>query len=324
MPSDETARGSPIPQEAREFLDARLGRSRWSVSLMRGDASSRLYARVSTDSGRTLILTYYPDELRGQLPVYLQTHALLDGRDTVPGIEAQCECAVLQADVGDTTLTSILHDDPERARPLYRDALDRLIEIQSCGEGAQLPNPPFDAAKFASELDMMLDYYLRRLAGADASAIERARVLFEELASSLSRHPYRLCHRDYHGENIHVVDDHLYILDFQDMRLGPDTYDLASLLRDRGVVELLGRQTEEELLAYYARRIEADDAVTDRYWESLLQRTIKTIGTFAKQSVERKRHHYLSYIPPAIRSVHDCLDRLPQYTEMRQFIVHGS
>jgi N-acetylmuramate 1-kinase len=316
MPKDEPPSSSPIPQEAREFLDARLGCARWSVSLMRGDASSRLYARVSTDSGRTLILTYYPDELRGQLPVYLRTHTLLDGRANVPGIEAQCDCAVLQADVGDTTLTAVLHDDPERARGLYRDAVDRLVEIQSCGEGAELPNPPFDAAKFASELEMTREYYLRRLAGAAASRIERAGVLFEELASSLARHPYRLCHRDYHGENIHVVDEHLYILDFQDMRLGPDTYDLASLLRDRGVVEVLGRESEEELLRYYARRIEADDAIADRYWESLLQRTIKTIGTFAKQSVERNRHHYLSYIPPAIRSVHDCLRRLPQYAEL--------
>ena len=34
--------------------------------------------------------------------------------------------------------------------------------------------------------------------------------------------------------------------------MGPDTYDLASLLRDRGVARILGEETELELVDYYA------------------------------------------------------------------------
>jgi len=34
--------------------------------------------------------------------------------------------------------------------------------------------------------------------------------------------------------------------------MGPDTYDLASLLRDRGVARILGDQTELEFVDYYA------------------------------------------------------------------------
>ena len=41
-----------------------------------------------------------------------------------------------------------------------------------------------------------------------------------------------LCHRDYHSRNLMLHDEPLYIIDFQDARMGPDTYDLASLLRD--------------------------------------------------------------------------------------------
>ena len=41
-----------------------------------------------------------------------------------------------------------------------------------------------------------------------------------------------LCHRDYHSRNLMWHDDTLYVIDFQDARMGPDTYDLASLLRD--------------------------------------------------------------------------------------------
>ena len=40
------------------------------------------------------------------------------------------------------------------------------------------------------------------------------------------------CHRDYHSRNLMLHAQNLYIIDFQDARMGPDTYDLASLLRD--------------------------------------------------------------------------------------------
>ena len=41
-----------------------------------------------------------------------------------------------------------------------------------------------------------------------------------------------LCHRDYHSRNLMLHEAQLYIIDFQDARMGPDTYDLVSLLRD--------------------------------------------------------------------------------------------
>ena len=67
----------------------------------------------------------------------------------------------------------------------------------------------------------------------------------EELAAE----PKVLCHRDSHSRNLMLHDEQLYIIDFQDARMGPDTYDLVSLLRDSYVD--LPEQTVEELLAYF-------------------------------------------------------------------------
>ena len=52
------------------------------------------------------------------------------------------------------------------------------------------------------------------------------------LVAELAAEPRVLCHRDYHSRNLMLHDDRLYIIDFQDARMGPDTYDLVSLLRD--------------------------------------------------------------------------------------------
>lgn len=101
------------------------------------------------------------------------------------------------------------------------------------------------------------------------------------------------------------------MIDYQDMRMGPDTYDVASLLRDRGVGRELGQAAEKELVEHYAHSLGVDPVLLrTRYLETLLQRSIKIIGTFAKQSVARGRHHYLAFIPSTLESIQFCLDRL--------------
>lgn len=298
--------------DVRQLLDEQIGRDNWTLEVLRGDASSRQYARARSRSGQqTYVLTCYPDDVRSHLPRFLAAHSVLSGTVRIPALIESCSTGLLQHDVGEVNLTAILREDPERGRQLYRDAVDQLVRLQAA-DGSELPNPPFDARFFVEEMEMTNEYYVRRLMNRpDASNALSA--LFRTLAESLAEHPYVLCHRDFHGENIHIHDDQLWILDFQDLRLGPDTYDLASLLRDRGTVRFLGKEVEEELLRYYARQIDAGPEIRTRYRETLLQRTVKIIGTFARQSVERERHHYLGYIPSALETIADCVAELPAY-----------
>ena len=152
-------------------------------------------------------------------------------------------------------------------------------------------------------------YYVERLMAVQDS--ERLEPFFRKLAENIAQHTYVLCHRDFHGQNLHVVNNTLYLIDYQDLRLGPDTYDLASLLRDRGVARRIGDRTEIEQVDDYARRTNAPAGVHRRYFETLLQRSIKILGTFARQAIVRGRMHYLEFIPPTLESVSRCLEELP-------------
>ena len=58
-----------------------------------------------------------------------------------------------------------------------------------------------------------------------------------------------LCHRDYHSRNLMMHESLLYMIDFQDARMGPDTYDLVSLLRDSYVD--LPEVVVDELIAFF-------------------------------------------------------------------------
>lgn len=305
---------SVVPADAVEFLDAALGRG-WTAEALHGDASVRGYYRVRTPDGRTLMLSYYPESIREGVVRFVDAQRAIESTARVPAIVRHSHFAVLQHDLGDQTLFDLLRTDPERAAQLYDAAVDLLVDFQKSPPAAAQINPPFDAKKFFEELDMTREFYVEQMKGvSDLGAISELRAIFKTVAEKLESHPYLLCHRDYHGQNLHILKDVLYMIDFQDMRKGPDTYDLASLIRDRGAWVTIGRERELKMLERYAGLIGADPAaLRRRYFETLLQRSIKAIGTFARQAITRGRTHYVEFIPSTVESVRQSVAELPEY-----------
>jgi aminoglycoside/choline kinase family phosphotransferase len=302
-----------LPDEAAAFLRECCG-DQWSVEPLPGDASVRRYFRIRQPDGSTQMLAYYPREVRGQLKQFLDAYNAVLPNGRIPKLLHNSDAAVLQVDVGDQTLFDLLHRDREQGIQLYREAIDALIAFQQVGEVKV--NPAFSSDFFFKELDMTRTYYVEKLMGVSETESSRLIPLFRRLTDKLQRHPYVLCHRDYHGQNIHILNKALFIIDYQDLRMGPDTYDLASLLRDRGVARVLGEDTEMGFVDDYARLRGANGNLRTRYFESLLQRSIKIIGTYSRQPIERGRLHYLDFIPPSLESVERCLRELLEFEEL--------
>jgi aminoglycoside/choline kinase family phosphotransferase len=300
-----------LPEEAAAWLDTWLG-SGWTARPLAGDASVRAYYRITAAAGRTYMLAYYPEEVRPQLVRFLGAYDAIAMHARVPEVLEHADVAVLQHDVGDRTLFDVLHEDREEGIRLYRSALDLLAEFQHAADRGL--NAPFTAEFFFNELQMARELYVEKLMGGDGTALEP---LMRSICENVSRHPYVLCHRDFHGQNLHVVNDTLYLIDYQDLRMGPDTYDAASLLRDRGVARILGSDAEMDLLDHYSAAAGAAGDVRRRYFETLLQRSIKILGTFSAQPILRGRMHYLDFIPATLESVRRCIQELPEYAPLR-------
>lgn len=301
---------SELPEEAASALTGWLG-STWTVESLPGDVSVRRYFRVRTAVG-TRILAWYPSDVRRQLGRVVAANAALAPGLPVPRIYAHSESAVLQEDVGDLTLYRLLEEDHATGLRFFQGAVDLLDSLQRLPDPGL--NPPFTAEFFTSELEMAREYFVEKLTGGDGHG---AAAMFETIARTVARHPYVVCHRDYHGHNIHIINDILYVIDYQDVRMGPDTYDLASLLRDRGVARLLGSEAELALLERRAVASPDPEAYRRRYYETLLQRSIKILGTFAKQPIVRGWMRYLAFIPSTLESIHRCLEELPEYDALR-------
>src|SRR5262249_24484829 len=143
-------------------------------------------------------------------------------------------------DLGDVTLQAHLGAaSPREHDALYRQAVSLIDRLQQ--RGAELASDrylpytvAFDVEKLTWELEFFVKHFVEAYRGIALGAAERA-ALSEEWASivgELAAEPRVLCHRDFHSRNLMLHDGSLYIIDFQDARMGPDTYDLASLLRD--------------------------------------------------------------------------------------------
>ena len=249
----------------------------------------------------------------------------------VPAIlgHADADGIVALQDLGDMTLQAHLGAaTPTEHAALYRDAVALIALLQR--RGAELESDrylpyriAFDIEKLTWELDFFVRHFVENYRGAVLSEAER-RALAEEwkaIAEELAAEPRVLCHRDYHSRNLMLHGGRLHVIDFQDARMGPDTYDLASLLRD-SYVDLTDRELDELIAYFLALKGEPDGSAFRRRFDLMAaQRNLKALGTFGYQTINRRNPVYIQYIPRTLRYVRTNLEKYPRLARIRDLLA---
>jgi hypothetical protein len=227
-------------------------------------------------------------------------------------------------DYGDCTLAQQWQEDTPAERLLWgRHAIEELVKMHTRATQDYAPQCPafhlaFDVPKLMSELHFFREHALEGLWHQPLTAAEREafEIACQPLCEVLASSRRYFCHRDYHGWNIMAQDSTVGVLDFQDARMGPQPYDLATLLLDRGTPDLLGGEVMTALTAYYLQRLETETGQRiDRETFTLLfdyvavQRCLKAMGTFAAMHVRYQRAQYLPYIAPTLAYLKPLLRR---------------
>ncbi len=317
------------PWLATLFPEARAS---LSLSPLAADASTRRYFRAQwTPSGtgrvgsRIIMVcdpwpeTETPDFIA--VARHLATSGVrvptIDG--VVPGSGWMC-----LEDFGDRALADAWQQTDSSERLAWgKRALDALVQMHTTA--TQHPDTAcpafhlaFDVPKLLSELQHFRLHAIEGLWQQTLSEDERE--AFDAaclpLCTHLEAQPRYFCHRDYHGWNIMAQDKTVGILDFQDARMGPQPYDVASLLADRRTPSLLGSDGSAALVQYYLDRFEVesgqrvDRAAFDALFELVaVQRCIKAMGTFAAMHVVYGRSQYLPYIEPTFDYIRPLMPR---------------
>jgi N-acetylmuramate 1-kinase len=291
------------------------------VCALTPDASTRSYFRVPW-KGRTAVAAVYPEPFDPQLHPYLDvTRLFAEAGLPVPetlDVDAG-RGVILQEDVGDLQLRSVFETSTEDEREaLTERAVSLIADIQAATRLAYERDSiacrlAFDEAKLSWELDFFLEHYFGTLRQETLSHGDEAQLRAEmnDLSAELAGRPRVLCHRDFHSSNLMVdVGGRLRIIDHQDARMGPASYDLVSLLLDRRTsVPSLSEVRALRLFFLDERRsrgldvLDPDDFAHE-FRLMAVQRCLKAVGTFSYQTGALKRGEvYERFIGPTLRIV---------------------
>jgi len=324
------------PRIDKYLSEAGLATRAAKVVPLTGDASDRRYVRILLRDAPSQVLSVYPQSFDvDQLPFANVARLLAAMPVPVPAILGHSnELGILALqDLGDVTLQAHLGATTRAEHAaLYRQAVTLIARMQQRGRelasSEYLPyGIAFDVEKLSWELQFFVKHFLEAYRGAVLSAADREALDAElsAIAEELAAEPRVFCHRDYHSRNLMLHDGHLYIIDFQDARMGPDTYDLVSLLRD-SYMDFSEREVDE-LIAFFlalrgvgagTRGADVEAGTFRRRFDLMaLQRNLKALGTFGFQTTSRRNPVYIQYIPRTIAYVRHNTDRNPRFGRLR-------
>jgi aminoglycoside/choline kinase family phosphotransferase len=314
-----------------------------------GDASDRRYFRIILPGEESIVLALHARPIEfATLPFANVADLLKQIPLPAPAIlgHSDAEGILALEDLGDVTLQAHLGAASESQHAaLYREAVALIDQLQR--RGAELASEcyipygiVFDVEKLTWELDFFVRHFMHAYRAVALGPAEQGAIAEEwrAIAEELSSEPRVLCHRDYHSRNLMVRDGRLHIIDFQDARMGPDTYDLASLLRD-SYVDLTDRQLDDLVAYFLALRGAAlpwESGIPDqlpspagdgahefrrRFDLMALQRNLKALGTFGYQTTARGNPVYIQYMPRTLRYVRTNLLKYPRFARLHDLLA---
>lgn len=315
-------------QSLTQWAGQQLGDQSVTLQPLYGDASRRRYFRVKSDA-KTYILGDASAEIT-TVPAFVDIAAMLTHQEViVPKIYATdlVHGYVLEADLGDTTLLSVLNTD--NVEQFYKNASDIILKMQSCDLKAHPTLPHYDKTFLQREWMVFTTWFLEnyyKVTLADhAPMLERCLQLCYDI---FSEQPRVFVHRDFHSRNLMVLDktDSLAVIDFQGAVQGPITYDIVSLLKGC-YIDWPPEQVRQWALQFKEKLWQQSGApaVSDAQylrWFDLtgLQRHLKVLGQFCRQALIEKNESYLPDMPRVLSYVMATCKQYPELHELHQLL----
>lgn len=343
--------------EIREFVD-RLDRGETPadgpslgfktierVLKLPGDASTRSYYRLWTKEKSFVMMKMENFSAQGaNLPfITLQKHLSSNGIDVPTILDMDADRGmILLEDLGDVTLLRCLQEvsTPEVERDLYEQVIDSVVDLQL--QASPRPGSPdleafklrFDHEKLMWETQFTIEHFYKTYLAREMREKDMKILVsrFSEICQALADQPTVFTHRDFHSRNIMATpiggeECRLVMIDFQDARMGPAQYDLASLLKD-SYYQLEETQVRK-LVDYYMVRREALSGIRidrEEFWRMFdlmsVQRNFKAIGSFASFLNRRGNPAYLKYIGNTFENIRRTLLKYPEYSDLREVLFH--
>jgi len=295
-------------QQIKAWIDE-LGYRDYTIDEIKADASFRKYYRLTLKDKSFILMDASLD--KDSIAPFIEISVrLLKAKVEVPRIISQNiqEGFLLLTDLGTQHLADML--SPMSVKLLYMKGVSEIVKMQKIDTtGLDV----YDRAFMMSEMSLMEEWYLRQHKSIFLSeeGLNNLNKILNLIVDEVLKQPQDLfVHRDFHSRNIMLVSGKLFIIDYQDAKAGPLTYDLVSILKDVYV------EYDAELIKSMAlefkelKRLDVSDEEFFRWFDFMaLQRHLKILGIFARLNIRDGKSGYLKDIPLTLKYVLEVCDR---------------
>lgn len=279
-----------------EDLQISLSHLTWEIA---GEAGSdRKYYRLqSLDQSWVLMLS--PLDL--DFERFVQITQWLQGRGfKVPQIYAlSVQGQILLQDLGKVQLWDLLQEGKD-FRIHYQKLAKSLVEFQNLGDLEILPSireREFAMEDLLWETDYFSQHFLGQYLGISQAQIDILKTVFQTLALRVNAQAKNLMHRDFQSQNVMVLKDELWWIDYQGARYGSIYYDLASALWDPYV-----GLPEKDVRAVFETFCELKSLDPLEAWPEFLlasmQRLMQACGAYANLSLNKGKQDFERHLEP--------------------------
>ena len=328
---------SKARERIARYLDDRGVKSVGVVALT-PDASTREYFRIPWQKG-TAVAAAYPEPFDPAVQPYLDVTSLfLASKLPVPEVlDVNGDVGIIvQEDLGNRQLCQVFQEVTEDEREaLLEQAIEIIARIQGATQMAFERDSiasrlAFDEAKLTWEFNFFLEHYFGSYRKEELTPGQTSELKAElnSIAAELAAVPRVLCHRDYHTANLMLdKSGSVRVVDHQDARMGPASYDLVSLLLDRQpATPSLAEVRAHRLFFLETRRryglepIDPDD-FSREFRLMTIQRGLKAVGTFSCQTaVYGRGAFYERHIQPTFQIVLQAAEWLERFPVLQRMI----
>lgn len=284
----------------------------FSVKLLIGDGSSRSFFRVETAQQKYIAIS---DPQWTQTQDYPAHQSFLENLG-LPVPKFFCsdpsQGFLLMQDLGDELLQLRIQSEPEKKLSWLENSVKLLANLHGktfpTPKNLPVSNRTFDAEKYFSELMFTFEFLHQKLLNQSKLSDSNKAELFNFCQIIAQIEPLVFSHRDFHCRNLIVNNGKLWMIDFQDARLGSPHYDLASLIYDAYLP--LTDNDRQKLIELYRTELAKFPLAKKIAWhifesdlkQVAFQRTIKAAGSFASFFIRYGKTTHWPYLSPALNS----------------------
>ena len=291
-------------KEITNWLSKTIGDSSFNIKELRQEASDRKYYRIKAEN-ISYVLTDNFDKTDQSANFLYASKILKNSSVNVPEVLAFSEDLrfVLLQDLGDESLDI---NDEYKDEKILEMALEQLSKIYFSDQ---------DVLKSVTKESLLLqtnsfmDFCREKKCSNDE--IKSLENLRNELVHNLLNQQFIPSHNDFERRNLMMFEEKLFVIDFQDLNMGPLGIDLASIMYEHSYEypkALIDNLLEKHLKDNGLNASSAE--LKDMIMHALAHRSMRIVGTFNKYFKEGKLLNRKLDLDKFLKRIHLALSTL--------------